>query len=145
VILTGNYTPVSLTDIISNLFGHYILFCISTFVATTGNKLSLVSSYCFSTNYYGKIWVFYKFTKCLYCNLEYSHAKFILPTLMKTFHSLTSKILRQYLNDISGFQFEKIKKTYQTKLLTSAKYLTTFMSVASKKKGLKLLYIFEKC
>jgi len=64
---------------------------------------------------------------------------------MKTFHSLTSKILRQHLNDISGFQFEKIKKTYQTKLLTSAKYLTTFMSVASKKKGLKLLYIFEKC
>jgi len=33
----GNYRPVSLETIISKLFEHYILSCISPFLATTDN------------------------------------------------------------------------------------------------------------
>jgi len=44
---------------------------------------------------------------------------------------------------ISSFRFGKTKKTYEAKLLTSAKYMnTSYMSVASQSKGLKLLLIF---
>jgi len=34
----GNYRPVSLATIISKLFQHYILYCISSFLATTDNQ-----------------------------------------------------------------------------------------------------------
>ena len=43
---------------------------------------------------------------------------------------------------VSGFCLGKTRKTYQAKLLTSAKYVTTSfvgMSIASQSKGLKWL------
>jgi len=36
--LTGNYKPVSLVTIISKLFEHYILTCVSPLLATTDNQ-----------------------------------------------------------------------------------------------------------
>jgi len=41
----GNYTPISLATVISELFEHYILSCISPLLATTDNQFGFKPKY----------------------------------------------------------------------------------------------------